>query len=290
MKKARISVFIAGVLVVAAAGVSFLFYDRYGSLEQGIEQERAESARRIRRLEGELELARAEISEYQEKLHAAGKIADDFQRELDARTRIVDESAARIEQLEAEIETLTAPQPPKEPAVAALTGNEAPDADKAAGGDRAPGGDQTPAGDEADGAGSAGRTSTASLGAVADESRSDLERELEEVRAEKRELEMKTAALAGEKAGGVPLGKVTVSTGLKLKGKVLVVNERYSFVVIDLGARDGVEKGMVLIVHRGRTFVGKCQVEKVYNRMAAADLVLDWMKDEVQVGDGVRKF
>ena len=271
MKKARVSVFIAGVLVVASAGTSFVFYDKYRNVQDSVEQERAEYARRIRELEGELELARAEISEYREKVRAAEKIAEDFERELDARTRLVDEHAAKIEELEAEIEALTAPEPPKEPAVAVLVGENAPLVEELEGGGEGPA------------AATGGGPTTA-------EGRSDLERELEEVRAEKRELEIKHAALVGDKAGGVPLGKVTVTTGLKLKGKVLVVNERHGFVVVDLGARDGVEKGMVLIVHRERKFVGKCQVEKVYNRMAAADLVLDWMKDEAQVGDGVRKF
>jgi len=277
MKKARISVFIAGVLVVASAGASFLFYDKYRNVQDSVEQERAEYAQRIRRLEGELELARAEISEYREKVRAAEKIAGDFERELDARSRVVDEHAAKIEELEAELEALTAPGPPKESVVALL------------GGDEAPGGENAPLVEELEGGGR-GTAAAAGAGPITAEARSDLERELDEVRAEKRELEIQHAALVGDKAGGVPLGKVTVTTGLKLKGKVLVVNERHGFVVIDLGARDGVEKGMVLIVHRERKFVGKCQVEKVYNRMAAADLVLDWMKDEAQVGDGVRKF
>jgi hypothetical protein len=208
--------------------------------------------------------------------------------------------AARIEALEQEVETLNQPKPPAGPVLVDAGGpGDAGDGGESAATtsphetvDVAVVEDEAPAvGDTAE---------TAPAGAAADEpeaatttsvavaSRAELERELEEARTEKAELEKRHAALVS--GGGVPIGEVRVTTGLRLKGKVLVVNDRYRFVVIDLGARDGVEKGMVLIVHRDKKFIGKCQVGKVYNRMSAADLVTDWMKDDVVVGDGVRKF
>jgi cell shape-determining protein MreC len=276
MNKARVSLFIAGVLVIASAATALLLHTKYRQLRDSVEAERAEHERRVQALESELRLARAEISEYQQKLDAAQKIADELEREREVTERLAFERAAKIEELEAELDTLKAPELPEAPAVAVLVEDKAPLVEEVEG--------NRP---------TEATTDTSAAGATRTEAapaRSDLERELEEVRAEKRELEMKHAALVGDKADGVPLGEVRVSTGLKLKGKVLVVNDRYRFVVIDLGARDGVEKGMVLILHRERQFIGKCQVEKVYNRMAAADLVLNWMKDEVRVGDGVRKF
>jgi len=290
MSNGRVSIFIAGVLVLAAAGTAVHFHAKY----RRVEAERRLDAKRILDLEAELTLVRAEVSEYQEKLRQAGEIADGLERERDAKERIAREHSAKIDELEAKLAAMTEP-PPEEPPVVALVEETTPTA-----------GESNDAGRETstttadteptiamtvsahDEAASPRDAQASRLGAEAE--RSDLERELEEVRAEKRELEMKHAALVGEQAEGVPLGKVRVTTGLRLKGKVLVVNERYGFVVVDLGARDGVEKGMVLILHRGRKFIGKCQVSKVYNRMVAADLILDWMKDEVQVGDGVRKF
>lgn len=118
----------------------------------------------------------------------------------------------------------------------------------------------------------------------------ELQKELEEVRREKRELEKEIAERTGSLPGSVDVGQVKITTGRRFSGKVLVVNPKHNFVVIDIGREKGLEKGVVLIVHRGNKFVGKAQVIKAYEKMAAADLVADWMQDEVQVNDGVKKF
>jgi cell shape-determining protein MreC len=118
----------------------------------------------------------------------------------------------------------------------------------------------------------------------------ELREELEEVRQEKRELERQIAERTGKIPGSVDVGKVEVTTGRRFNGRVLVVNQKHNFVVIDVGKIHGLEKGVVLIVHRGNRFIGKAQVVKVYEKMAAADLVADWMQEDVQVSDGVKKF
>jgi hypothetical protein len=118
----------------------------------------------------------------------------------------------------------------------------------------------------------------------------ELRSELAAVRREKRELEQEIAERTGGIPGSVNVGKVRITTGRRFSGKVLVVNKRHKFVVINIGMNQGMEKGEVLIIHRGSTFVGKVQVIKVYEKMAAADLVADWMRDDVQVNDGVKKF
>jgi len=118
----------------------------------------------------------------------------------------------------------------------------------------------------------------------------ELREELEEVRQEKRELERQIAERTGKIPGSVDVGEVKVTTGRRFNGRVLVVNQKHNFVVIDVGKIHGLEKGVVLIVHRGNRFIGKAQVVKVYEKMAAADLVADWMQEDVQVSDGVKKF
>ncbi len=118
----------------------------------------------------------------------------------------------------------------------------------------------------------------------------ELRQDLAAVRREKRELEMQIAQRTGRIPNAVDVGKVRITTGRRFSGKVLVVNQKYNFVVVDIGKDQGLEKGEVLIVHRGNTFIGKTQVIKVYEKMAAADLIPDWMQDEVQVNDGVKKF
>jgi TolA-binding protein len=284
MGASRVWSFIAGVLVLASAGVSVHFYNRY----EAVQQERAGDAARIRELEGRLALVQTEVSEYKEKLQSAQEIADDLERQRDATERLAMAHAARIQELEEQLETVSRPEPPDGAGLAVETAavpDTTPEGSDVAANDS---GSESVSAAEAGPAAEAEASSTDTTAPVAVASREELERELEEARAEKAELEKRHAALVS--GGGVPIGEVRVTTGLTLKGKVLVVNERYAFVVIDLGAGDGIEKGMVLILHRGKKFVGKCQVGKVYNDKAAADLVLDWMKDDVRVGDGVRKF
>jgi len=118
----------------------------------------------------------------------------------------------------------------------------------------------------------------------------DIESELTKLREEKLKLEVELQKRTGSIPGSVDLGKVKVHTGKRFSGNVLVVNRRYEFVVIDLGKDHGMETEIVLILHRGRKFLGKVMVEKVYERMSAATMMLDWMQDEPKVGDGVKKF
>ncbi len=101
---------------------------------------------------------------------------------------------------------------------------------------------------------------------------------------------MQIAERTGKIPDSVGVGKVRITTGRRFSGKVLVVNQKHKFVVIDIGKNQGLEKAEVLIVHRGNKFIGKVQVIKVYDKMAAADLLMDWMQDQVQVSDGIKKF
>ena len=117
-----------------------------------------------------------------------------------------------------------------------------------------------------------------------------MQEELARVREEKTKLEIELQKRTGNIPGSVDVGEVKVQTGRRFSGKVLVVNKRYDFVVIDLGKDHGMETGVVLILHRGRKFMGKVIVEKVYDRMSAASLLRDWMQGEPEVGDGVKKY
>jgi hypothetical protein len=118
----------------------------------------------------------------------------------------------------------------------------------------------------------------------------NIDDELEIIREEKRRLELVLQERTGAVTDSVDLGEVKVHTGKRFSGSILVVNRRYDFVVIDLGREHGMETDVVLILHRGSKFLGKVMVEKVYARMSAATLMLDWIQGEPQVGDGVKKF
>lgn len=55
-----------------------------------------------------------------------------------------------------------------------------------------------------------------------------------------------------------------------LAGKVMVVNEEFNFVVINLGSKDNVMPGDVFLVSRGNKTIGEVKIEKVHEAMSAA--------------------
>jgi len=58
-----------------------------------------------------------------------------------------------------------------------------------------------------------------------------------------------------------------------LKGKVINVNKRYNFVVVDLGRQMGVKEGMVFSVFRGNRPIGKIEVIRLRDKIAACDII-----------------
>ncbi len=70
-------------------------------------------------------------------------------------------------------------------------------------------------------------------------------------------------------AGRIPKGAMAPVKKL-LRGKVLVVNREYSFIVTDIGEDDGIKKGMIFEVRDGRQALGKAEVDKVYDTMSSA--------------------
>ncbi len=58
-----------------------------------------------------------------------------------------------------------------------------------------------------------------------------------------------------------------------LRGSVLVVNKEYSFVVTDLGQKDGAKKDMVFEIREGTRSLGKAKIDKVYDTMSSANIL-----------------
>lgn len=58
-----------------------------------------------------------------------------------------------------------------------------------------------------------------------------------------------------------------------LEGQILAVNNAWNFVILDLGARNGVVNNAEMIVKRGPEMVGKVRITKVNNTSAVADIV-----------------
>ena len=70
-----------------------------------------------------------------------------------------------------------------------------------------------------------------------------------------------------------------------LKGKVLVVDPIYDFVVLDIGADKGVETRGVLMVVRQSELVGKIRVASVQSERSIANVIPGWKLREIKEGD-----
>lgn len=100
---------------------------------------------------------------------------------------------------------------------------------------------------------------------------------------EKKELEKRLSDL---KERSVDLDRIVVNPALKpapekvaapvkdlLRGRVLVVNKEYTFIVTDLGKEEEVQKGMVFEIRNDKERLGKAEVDKVYDTMSSATVL-----------------
>jgi hypothetical protein len=86
------------------------------------------------------------------------------------------------------------------------------------------------------------------------------------------ETERKPRASAGGKPG--------------IRGTVLAVNQAYNFVVLSLGARQGVEANSEMLVLRSGSFIGKIRISSVEPATAIGDIVTSSLARGVQVQSG----
>ncbi|NQV04028.1 MAG: hypothetical protein HQ532_00870 [Candidatus Omnitrophica bacterium] len=70
-----------------------------------------------------------------------------------------------------------------------------------------------------------------------------------------------------------------------LRGRVLVVNKEYTFIVTDLGKEDEVKKGMVFEVKDARESLGRAEVDKVYDTMSSATVLPGGNINRMKKGD-----
>lgn len=125
----------------------------------------------------------------------------------------------------------------------------------------------------------------------------DLKRQFDKVKAEKAKLEKKVAELEQKT---VELDKIVVkpqegtasTTAVPvvkslLRGKVLVVNKDYNFVVTDLGNDDGISKGMVFEVQRDGQTLGTVEIDKIYETMSSATMLPGTRTLDIRKGDSV---
>jgi predicted nucleic acid-binding Zn-ribbon protein len=71
-----------------------------------------------------------------------------------------------------------------------------------------------------------------------------------------------------------------------IRGTVLAVNQAYNFVVLNLGARQGVEANSEMLVLRGGSFIGKIRISSVEPATAIGDIITSTLARGVQVQPG----
>lgn len=88
----------------------------------------------------------------------------------------------------------------------------------------------------------------------------------------------------------IQLEKIVVKPETGIVGKVIMVNKEYAFVVINLGNKDNLQLQEVLSVYRNDEFIGKVQIEKIEENMAAAAVLPQWKDIEFMENDEVKKI
>jgi len=71
-----------------------------------------------------------------------------------------------------------------------------------------------------------------------------------------------------------------------IRGTVLAVNQAYNFVVLSLGARQGVEANSEMLILRGGSFIGKIRISSVEPATAIGDIITSKLARGVQVQPG----
>ena len=132
------------------------------------------------------------------------------------------------------------------------------------------------------------RTSLANTLAQLRENYDSVEERLKEAKLEAEKYQKQSGKFG--RRTGVKLKKIVVKPSKELEGKVLVVNNEFHFVVIDMGKKDGVRVSDELVVYRGPQQIGKVQVEKVYDEMSTAAILSGSQEEEIIEDSVIKSF
>lgn len=88
----------------------------------------------------------------------------------------------------------------------------------------------------------------------------------------------------------VELEKIIVSHRPRLEGKIIGLNNDYSWVVVNLGKTSPLRQGMILTVVRESQAIGRIQVEEILEDMANARILSQKEGVQFQVADAVREM
>jgi Na+/H+ antiporter NhaB len=72
-----------------------------------------------------------------------------------------------------------------------------------------------------------------------------------------------------------------------LRGKILAVDPKYDFVVLNIGEDQGAKERGVMMVDRGDKLLGKIRIKTVFKDRCVANILPDWKRGEIEEGDEV---
>ncbi|HRK61647.1 MAG TPA: hypothetical protein PLY88_03750 [Candidatus Omnitrophota bacterium] len=89
-----------------------------------------------------------------------------------------------------------------------------------------------------------------------------------------------------------PTSSASASSGNETAGdtRILTVNRKFNFIVINIGLKDGLRMGDKVEVVQGETQKALAQVEKIYDKFSAATLLSEDKGNPVHEGDTIRKL
>ena len=103
--------------------------------------------------------------------------------------------------------------------------------------------------------------------------------------AEKKILEREYAKVSAKLKEYEGVGEKPVELPLGLKGKVLVVDPKWNFVVLDIGEKKGVLRNGILMVSRDNKLVAKVKVVTVEQERCIANIMPGWKLSDVAEND-----
>jgi hypothetical protein len=77
----------------------------------------------------------------------------------------------------------------------------------------------------------------------------------------------------------------TAAYGDTVAGEILTVNREFDFVVISLGEKDGIQKGMLFNIYRDEEVIGQAKVETIRTNISAAGVTSRETISEIRAGD-----
>ena len=81
--------------------------------------------------------------------------------------------------------------------------------------------------------------------------------------------------------------KTKVDLPAGLRGKVLAVDPKYDFVILDIGQDDGLLERGEMLVNRAGKLVAKIRILSVQSKRSVANVLPDWKQADVMEGDQV---